>query len=542
MRHFRNLLVSSVCLALGSLAPAVAAPEPPTTGGDVVIRRLTPDQYQRIVRDVFGPTIKVNGRFEPEPRVNGLLALGAGKVSVSGAGLAGYEAMARDIADQVVSPANRETLLPCTPKEARAADDACARQVLGAVANLIYRRTVSEGELDGLVRNAGAAAGELKDFHAGLSLSLAGLLVSPEFIFRKEVPAGSGDRIDAFSKASRLSFFLWDTGPDSELLRAAAAGELDDQKGLARQVDRMLASPRLEDGVRAYFTDMLGFDAFHTLTKDAVLHPKFYADVPKDAAEQTMRTIVDHLLVRRGDYRDLFTTRNTFLTPVLGAVYRVPVAETGANTEPSSWVAHEYPEGDPHVGLLTHASFVALHSHPGRTSPTIRGKALREVFLCQKVPDPPGNVDFTVVQDTGNAIHRTARERLKAHATEAMCTGCHKITDPMGLALENFDASGGFRRDENGVAIDTSGELDGVKFTNVAGLSKVIHDHPALTSCLVKRVYAYAAGHQPGVGEDAFVKYLTTGFSEDRYQLPALLRRIATSDAFYRIAKQETAK
>lgn len=542
MKHLRPLLASCAWLAIMFAAPLQAAPEPPTTGGEIVIRRLTPDQYQRVIRDVFGPTIKVNGRFEPEPRVNGLLALGTSRVSVSGAGIAGYEAMARDIADQVVSPANRETLVPCAPAEGRGADDGCARQVLARAAKLLYRRAVAEAEIDGLVRNAGAAAGELKDFYAGLSLGLAGLLVSPDFLFRKESPSSSGDAVDAYSKASRLSFFLWNAAPDSELLRAAAAGELDDAKGLARQVDRLLASARLEDGVRAFFADMLGFDAFHSLTKDTVLHPKFFADVPKDAAEQTLRTIVDHLLARRGDYRDLFTTRRTFLTPVLGAVYRVPVAETGANTEPSYWVAHEYPENDPHVGLLTHASFVALHSHPGRTSPTVRGKALREVFLCQKVPDPPGNVDFTVVQDTANAVHRTARERLKAHATEAMCTGCHKITDPMGLALENFDASGGFRRDENGVSIDTSGELDGIKFTDVAGLAKVIHDHPALTGCLVRRVYAYAAGRQPGTGEDAFVKYLTASFAEDSHRLPALLRRIATSDAFYRIASQETSQ
>src|SRR6202012_873367 len=127
-----------------------------------------------------------------------------------------------------------------------------------------------------------------------------------------------------------------------------------------------------------------------------------------------LRTIVDHLLTRRGDYRDLFTTGKTFLTPTLGAIYAVPVADdaTSANGTPDSWTPYEFPAGDPRgVGILTQAGFVALHSHPGRSSPTLRGKALREVLLCQKVPDPPGNVNFTIVQDTGSTQYKTARER-----------------------------------------------------------------------------------------------------------------------------------
>ena len=527
--------------AFGGAPSAFAAPEPISTGSESVVRRLTPEQYQRIIKDVFGPTIKVNGRFEPEPRVDGLRALGSGRVSVSAAGLQGYDAMARDIADQVVNEYTRATLLPCAPASARQPDDACARQFLASAGGLLYRRPLTESELQVLVKDAATTSSELKDFYSGISLSIASLLVSPEFLFRKEVPESSGAnaeglRISGYSKASRLSFFLWDSAPDGELLRAAAVGELDTSAGLTRQVDRLLSSSRLEAGVRAFFTDMLGLDAFDTLSKDAVLYPKFFADVPKDAEEQTLRTIVDHLLARRGDYRDLFTTRHTFLTPLLGAVYRVPVPENAPNTDPSRWVVHEYPEGDQHIGLLTQAGFAALHAHPGRTSPTIRGKALREILLCQKVPDPPGNVNFTVVQDTANPVYKTARERLKAHATESMCTGCHKITDPMGLALENFDATGSFRGTENGVAIDTSGELDGVKFSDVAGLAKAVHDHPALSNCLVKRVYSYAAGRPVAEGEVEFVKYLSKGFADDRYQLPALLRRIVTSEAFYRVS------
>ena len=527
-------------LAAGFLAaPAIADNEPPSSGAESVVRRLTPEQYQQIVTDVFGPTIKVNGRFEPIPRVNGLLAVGAGKVSVSASGVQGYDSMARDIADQVVSPENRGTLLACEPTAANKPDDKCSREILTGVGKLLFRRPLSDGELNALVSDAAAATTELKDYYSGLSLTLATLLVSPEFLFRadmSEAAADGGKRLNAYAKASRLSFFLWNSAPDGALLQAAAIGELDSEKGLTKQVDRMLASPRLEAGVRAFFIDMLGLERFSALTKDAVLYPKFYADVPTDAEEQTLRTIVDHLITRRGDYRDLFTTRHTFLTPMLGAVYRIPVAENAPNTDPSRWVPYDFPADDPRVGILTQISFVSLHSHPGRTSPTLRGKALREIFLCQKVPDPPGNVDFTAVENATNPMFKTARERLGAHATEAMCTGCHKLVDPMGLVLENFDTSGAYRKTENTAPIDTSGALDGVKFTDAAGLAKAVHDHPSLTQCLVNRVYSFAAGRPAAAGEADFVKYLGKSFADDGYRVPALMRRIAVSQAFYRVA------
>src|SRR5262249_6593 len=154
------------------------------------------------------------------------------------------------------------------------------------------------------------------------------------------------------------------------------------------------------------------------------------------------------------------------------------------------WVPYEFPPGDPHVGILTHASFLSLHSHPGRTSPTLRGRAIREILMCQKVPDPPGNVDFTLVNQTDNQVHKTARARLAAHATEAMCAGCHKITDPVGLGLENFDSGSDYRSAENGAAIDASGTLDGMRFTNAGELGKALHDSKQVPACLVRNFFS----------------------------------------------------
>jgi len=231
----------------------------------------------------------------------------------------------------------------------------------------------------------------------------------------------------------------------------------------------------------------------------------------------------------------IFTTGNTFLTRPLAALYQVPLSSLS-----NEWVPYEFPQDAQQAGILTHASFVSLHSHPARTSPTLRGMALREVLLCQKVPDPPGDVDFKIVQDTENPNFKTVRQRLDAHASEPMCVGCHKITDPMGLALENYDTIGGFRTSENGEPIDTSGSLDGAAFTDAKGLGLAVRNNPSTSSCIVDRVYSYGVGRKPTKMESDWLKEIVLkDFEANGYQFRNLLRRVAISDPFFRVTSPE---
>jgi len=310
---------------------------------------------------------------------------------------------------------------------------------------------------------------------------------------------------------------------------------------LRRQVDRMLSSPRLEDGLRTFFIDMLAFGGLDSdpgidaLSVDTGFYPKFTANVQADAEEQTLRTIVDHLLYKNKDYRDLFTTRDSFLTPALAALYDVPLPRNQELGGAVPWVPYHFSDSDPYIGLLTQASFLSLHSHPGRSSPTRRGKALREIFLCEKVPPPPGNVDFSLVQNTNDPRFKTVRQRLTAHRSEPMCAGCHKIMDPIGLGLENFDGVGQFRSAENGAAIDASGEIDGLKFTDAASLGQAIHDNPATTACLANSMYRYAVGRDFDPGEREFQTWLGKQFADKGYRVTDLMKTIATSDAFFAV-------
>jgi hypothetical protein len=444
-----------------------------------------------------------------------------------------FQGTAASVASQVVDPENREFLLPCRPAAEDAADNDCAAEFLSKTGRLLYRRPLNDAELALFVESAGSGANTLADFYAGIEIALEAMLLSPDVIFvvdRAEPnPADPARlRLDAFSLASRLSYFLWNAGPDAKLLDAAASGELQTKDGRARAVDRMLASPRLVDGVRAFFDDMFHFNDFRTVTKDPLIYPQYQNATAVAAREQTLRTVIDHLVTEQKDYRDLFTTRSTFMTPALATL-------DGIATQPG-WVPYTLPPDSHRAGLLTQVSFLSLHAHPGRGSPTLRGMALREILLCQVVPAPPPNVDFSILNNP-DSKYPTQRDRVMAHQENASCAGCHRIMDPIGLGFENFDGAGRFRESENGVQIDASGNLDGVEFEDAIGLAHALRDNPALPECLVHRLYDYSVGGPADAGDNPreFLNYVNEDFADRGYRLHDLLRTIVLSDAFSKI-------
>ena len=507
--------------------------EPENSASPLRVRLLTGQQYSNTIAQIFGADISdsVMAPLPPLHRTDGLLASGAAFIGVTSDQLQQIQQAAASVAAKVIDETHRDYLISCTPASATESDSVCAARFLRETGRLLYRRPLDETRVAGLVAVADAAAEQTEDFYAGLGLALESVLVSPEVIFIVDAvepdPQRPGqERLDAYSLASRLSFFLWNTAPDDALLLAAENGELHTRQGLERAVDRMLASSRLEDGMRAFFDDMLAFDDFGSLAKDPIVYPMVTGATLADAREQTLRTVIDHLFTRNQDYRDLFTTRSTFMSMNLAALYGTPTS--------NGWVPYEFPQQSARSGLLTQVSFLAAHSHAVRSSPTLRGKALRELFLCQKVPAPPPNVDFSALEDAGDV--KTARERLDIHNTNPSCAGCHLIMDPIGLALENFDGAGRYRKSENGVVLDISGELDGVLYEDVEGLTSAMRNHRKLPYCLVNRLYAYGTGGPVTLRYDRdILAYFVERFAAHGYKVPDLLQEIATSQAFTQV-------
>ena len=419
--------VMAVLLACVPSSGAWAA----SSGAVVGLRRLTEQEYRNSIADIFGQTIAVQGVFEPGIRVGGLVAASTAVLSVTPAGFESFSKMADSIALQVTAAQNRSRLVPCTPKSATAPDDACAAQFFSQYGLLLFRRPLTGDELKTRVNLAQAMAKKSGDFYAGLRYGLATLLQSPEFLFRKEiaVPAGGKDySLEPYSRATRLGYLMWDTTPDAELLRAAQTGELNTDAGLNKQVDRLMASPRLDTGMRAFFADMFELDTFDHVSKDSLIYPKWGSAMAVSAREETLRTTIDLTLHANGDMRDLMTTRKTYINRSLAAIYGVPFAFNG------EWVSNEFAPDSGRSGILTQVSMLAMFSHPGRSSPTKRGVALMEILLCEPTPTP-NNVDFR--WSTTPADLKTVRERLTAHANST-CASCHTHSDPIGLSLEGL--------------------------------------------------------------------------------------------------------
>ncbi len=515
--------------ALWGTAAALAAP-PSGRSWVVSLRRLTEQEYRNSIADIFGKEIEVRGAFEPTFRSSGLAAVSTASLSVTPVGFESFNKMADDIAGQVTAEKYRSKL-PCAPRDPKAPDDACATKIISHYGRLLFRRPLTAAELDNRVGLSRRIAEQTNDFYAGLRYSLSVLLQLPDFIFRSEVAIpsadGRGGTLDSWSRATRLSFLMWNTTPDAELLRAAESGELNTPEGLAKQVDRLMASPRLDAGMRAFFDDMLQLDTLDTVSKDSLLYPKWGSGMADSAREETLRTVISLALHENRDIRDLMTTRETWIDRRLAVLYRVPFPFT------SDWVKYEFPPDSGRSGLLTQISMLAMFSHPGRSSPTKRGVALLDIFLCSPTPQPPNNVDFSVVNDPKSPL-KTLRERLMAHATNQVCASCHTRSDPVGLALEDFDTIGGYRTTENGVPIDVSASIQGHSFSGAQGLGQYIHDDPQYPACVARKLYSYSRGVKNSYVSDFSAAY--KDFQNSGFRLRTLLRTMALNDSFYAAA------
>jgi hypothetical protein len=508
-----------------------AAELPPFVAPEAALRRLTAAQYRRSVNTVFGDDVLILGRLPTDPVVAGSASVGASEATVSSLALEQYETAAYAIAEQIVAPgAIRSRVIECTPTRQGQRDDDCAREVLVARGSLLFRRPLVGDELERLVDVSGVAAETLDDFYEGLSFGIAGLLTSPHFIFRAEVGEVDPDdeavlRYSNSQLATRLSYLFWNTTPDETLL----AANLVDPVVLEAEAQRLLEDPRAREGVRAFFTEMLGLDGLDDLVKDPATYVHFDQQLGPSAREETLRVIEHVVFDAQADLRTLFTTRETFLNPKLASVYAVPAPVR------KGFAAFELPADGPRAGLLTHASVLLLHSHAIATSPTLRGYFVRTTLLCEHIPPPPANLDTSVPEPSDSAT--TLRERISMHREAPSCNSCHQLMDPMGFGLESFDAIGRHRTLDTGAPVDPSGNVDGAAFSNAVELGERLRDDPRVSACLVRRIYEYATGAEAAPAAERELNRLAGAFANDGYQLQELLLAVALSDAFRTASK-----
>ncbi|MEL6186070.1 MAG: DUF1588 domain-containing protein [Myxococcota bacterium] len=495
--------------------------------GRGALARLTEAQLGQALAAIFGPGVVAGGPVEPDLSAAGLRQVGAARTSLSEWGVEQYEGLAHGVARQVLSEDHRGWL-PCPIDQLGQAS--CRDRAIRFVAERAWRRPLEPQEMAALdaVFDAAVAALPEEGAKAGLQYVISAILQSPDFLYRFEV-GRVGDELDAFELATRLAFFLWNAPADDALWRAAVEGALP--RDLVSEAERMMASPRFETGTRAFFEDLYHLYALDEVSKDPEAFLHFSSELRAEAREESLRFLIDLLVTKDGDYRDVFRAERTFASRRLAALYGVKATAREGFGE----VALP-PEGG-RRGILGHAGFLMLSSHPIASSATLRGKFIREVFLCDVISAPPADVNTALPEPTGSAV--TLRERVQEHLVEPSCSGCHNLMDPLGLGLEQFDALGRFRSLDRGAPIDPSGDLDGVSFGDAWELGDVLAEHPKIPGCIVRSVFRYALSREETTGERQLLELLTNRFVERGHTWRGLVLDIVASPSFRRVSEVE---
>jgi hypothetical protein len=433
--------------------------------------------------------------------------------------------------------ASREKIFSCRPTSA-AEGRPCARQILSRLASDAYRRPITAGELDRLIplyeKGAGRAggAGQAGGFEAGVRGALEAILASPYFIFRMEKESelakpGGTYRVADVDLASRLSFFLWGTPPDQELLALANKGALSVPATLDKQTRRLLADPRAEALGSRFAAQWLRLQDVDKVHPDPNNYPNF--DDNLAAAMRRETELFFNSLVREDrSVLDLYRADYTFVNDRLARHYGF------AGVSGSEFRRVQYPD-DTRRGLLGQGSVLVQTSLANRTSPVLRGKWVMEVLMGTPPPPPPP--DIPTLEETAGARNGkmlTTRERMEMHRANPSCTSCHRFMDPIGLALDNFDVTAKWRERENGMPLDTRGDFyDGTAVTRPSELTAALLKRPVpLVRTFAENLMAYALGRRVEYFDQPAIRAIARTAAANDYKMSSFILGVIKSDAF----------
>jgi len=407
----------------------------------------------------------------------------------------------------------------------------CAREIVSRLASQAFRRRVSERDLNALMGlyKKGAAEG---GFESGIRMALEGILASPRFVFRfEERPStareGQVYAIDDEDLASRLSFFLWATGPDDELVRVAESGRLSNPAVLEQQVRRMLADRRAEVLATRFASQWLRLQDLDKINPDVRFYPDFDEQL-KSAMHRETELFFRHIVREDRPVWDLFSADYTFADERLARHYRIP------NVVGNEFRKVQYPDAR-RRGLFGHGSMLTSTSHPERTSPVLRGKWVLEVLVGTPPPAPPPNVpDLEATAEAEDGRLRTVRERLEQHRANPACASCHRMIDPIGLALENFDVTGAWRIKDNGTPVDAASALyDGTPLTGPQDVRQaLLKRSTSLVRTFTENLATYALGRRLDYADMPMVRNVVRQAAGAEYRLSAFVLGIVKSPAF----------
>jgi len=543
VQYLSALPESAVAAARDRLASAATV-----SAATQLLRRLTHSQYNNTVRDLLGDYSRPADRFPPEDFVNGF------KNQVRTQGMPpllaeAYGAAAEKLALNAFRAGDVNGLVPCKPASAR--DAKCRDQFVQTFGLRAFRRPLTDAEVRRYSTLFSAQAGKTGQFLDGARIVVEAMLQSPKFLFhaegagrlRPEASASQARADGDYEIASRLSYFLWDTMPDRRLFEAAANGELRSPDGIERVARAILAQPPARQAVDEFFAQWLRFDRVLGSVKDRRHYPEFTPELAAMMVQET-RMLLDNLVWTDGNFMEAFTADYSFLNSDLANLYGVP-APAG------EFERVRFPAAAHRAGLLGHGSFLASNAGPVETSPTARGIFIREQLLCQHVPNPPPGVNTQVPEPTAERP-LARRQRMQAHIENPTCASCHRLMDPIGFGLENYDAVGKWRDQEAiefevpgprgrpttktvSLPIDGKGEIAGLTnagFSEPRSIGRLLADSRACQECVVKQVFRFAFGRVETPADREAVKAVSTAFRESGFKFKELLIALVRAPQF----------
>ena len=499
--------------------------------GRFVIRRLTKTQYGNTLRDLFGVEPSIADGLPDEVSGEGYLN------SLSPLQIEQYLTIADRVLDQVFAPEDA----PPTEVQRRLFGDAggpatgvreTPRDVARSLARKAYRRPPTEAELDVLVAAFDLGRENDLSYQQSLQLMLKAILVSPQFLFI--TPAGEVDSetgivpLDDHQLAARLSYLLWATMPDEELTALADSGTLHESEVLEAQVRRLLQDTRSRALFDGFGAQWLGVGGLESQVFDPDMFPQMTAEM-RMAMYDEARLVFESIMRENKSVIRFVDGDYTYLNGTLASIYGLEETVSGPEMR-------RIPLSDGNRGgVLGMPGVLAATSFPNRSSPVKRGVWVLEQVLGENVPTAPPNVPALEEQDRGIAVNLTLRERTVLHRTNPVCANCHQILDPIGFGLENFDAIGRWRdEDDNGAAIDAAGELPGgVRFSGPEDLKMIIAGRADdLARNLVEKLLAYALGRRLEGYDEIVVDNLMQDIADDGYRMQTLINAVVTSYPF----------
>jgi hypothetical protein len=514
-------------------------------GPKELVRRLTHSQYNNTVRDLLGEYSQPANRFPQEDFVDGfknqLTAQGMPPLLVET-----YSTSAEKLALNAFRIGDVNGLVPCKPSSAALnIDDKCRDAFIKQFGLKAFRRPLGDDELQRYAKVFTAQAKSTRKFLEGARVVVEAMLQSPNFLFHVE--GGPDGKLVDYDAASRLSYMLWNTIPDAALFDAAARGELHTTDGRMKAARRMIDDPRSKQALEEFFDEWLRFDRVENAVKARAAD--FTPEVAAAMAEET-RTLLQYLVWNDKNFMEALTADYTFVSSDLAALYGIPAP-------PGEFEMVKFPGSAHRAGILGHGSFLASTAGPTATSPTARGIFIRERLLCQHVPPPPPGVNQNLPEPTDANTARTRRQLMTAHVENATCSSCHRLMDPIGFGLENFDAIGVWRdketialpgRGEGGgggrgrgnrvvLPIDTQGEIAGIPnstFSDAKQLGKILAESPVCQKCIVRQMFRYSYGRLETAADEPTIEEIFTRFKDSRFLFKTLLLALVESPEFLR--------